>query len=110
MGDGFGVHTGEMREHAGRLEGVVDQIDVAKDAATQATISGTTAYGILCSPLLLPLMGSVEAMGHTAISTARTVVNATAEGIVGMADTYDAVEAAVIKGVETIEKALDGIR
>lgn len=108
MVDGFGVHTGEMRDHAGRLNAVVDRIDVAKDAATQATISGSTAYGILCSPLLLPLMGAVEAMGHTAISTARGVVSATAEGITGMANTYDEVEKAITEVMGNIEKALDG--
>lgn len=44
---GFTVDTGAMRDHARRLDGVVEQINLAQQAAAQATISGTTAYGIL---------------------------------------------------------------
>ncbi|WP_447007486.1 type VII secretion target [Saccharothrix isguenensis] len=109
MTDGFGVHTDAMRQHAGRLDGVVEQIGVAQDAATQATISGTTAYGILCSPLLLPLMGSIEAMGHAAIGTANTVVSATSESIVAMADTYDAVDGAVEGALSKILEKLGSL-
>ncbi len=110
MTDGFGVHTDAMRQHAGRLNGVVEQITVAQEAAAQATISGTTAYGILCSPLLLPLMGGIEAMGHAAIGTANTVVAATSESIVAMADTYDAVDDAVDGLLSEILEKLGSLR
>lgn len=105
---GFNVHTAAMRDHAGRLDGIVEQIGVAQQAATQATISGTTAYGILCSPILLPLMGSIEAAGHAAIATARTVVAATSAGVTGMADTYDAVDAAVSGELHKLVEKLGG--
>lgn len=105
---GFNVHTVAMRDHARRLDGVVEQIGVAQQAAMQATISGTTAYGILCSPILLPLMGSIEAMGHAAIATSKTVVAATSVGVDGMADTYDAVDQAVGGSLHKIIEKLGG--
>ncbi|SDG24085.1 Excreted virulence factor EspC, type VII ESX diderm [Lentzea fradiae] len=105
---GFNVHTIAMREHAGRLDGVAEQIGVAQQAAAQATISGSTAYGILCSPIMLPLMGSIEAAGHAAIATAKTVVAATSAGVTGMADTYDAVDEAIGGNMHKIIEKLGG--
>ena len=49
MTDGFGVHTDEMRAHAEKLRGVADEVGVAQDAAGEASLGGTEAYGILCS-------------------------------------------------------------
>ncbi|SMD19741.1 type VII secretion target [Lentzea albidocapillata] len=105
---GFNVHTVAMRDHARRLDSVVEQIGVAQQAATQATISGTTAYGILCSPILLPLMGSIEITGHAAIATANTVVAATSAGVSAMADTYDNVDEAVGGSLHKLIEKLGG--
>lgn len=89
---GIGVHTGEMRAHAQHLQAVTDQIGVAQDAAGQASLNGTDAYGILCSPILTPLIGAVEVAGMSAIAASNGAVEATAIGIEGMAEAYDELE------------------
>ncbi|WP_330270641.1 ESX-1 secretion-associated protein [Lentzea sp. NBC_00516] len=92
MTGSFNVQTEAMREHAKRLEGIVKQIETAQQAIGQAQINGANAYGILCSPLIEPIMGTIEAAGTGAVNTAHGVVNATVDGVNGMADTYDAVD------------------
>lgn len=92
MTGSFNVQTEAMREHAKRLEGIVKQIETAQQAIGQASINGANAYGILCSPLLEPIMGTIEAAGTGAVNTAHGVVDATVDGVNGMADVYDAVD------------------
>lgn len=89
---GFNVHTQSMRDHARRLEGIVQQIQLAQQAIGQAQINGANAYGILCSPLLEPIMGTIEAAGTGTVNTAHGVVSATVDGVNGMADVYDNVD------------------
>ncbi|GAA4620095.1 type VII secretion target [Saccharopolyspora hordei] len=108
MTDGFGVHTDEMRAHAEKLRGVADEVGVAQDAAGEASLGGTEAYGILCSPILTPLMGVVEAGGMAAIAAARGAVEATSVGIKGMADGYDEVQQAVSELFEKIRSEIGG--
>lgn len=93
-GDGYDVHTEAMREHAGRLDGVQDDIGTALDAAAEVSLGGTEAYGILCSPILTPLIGSIEILGGAAIGATHLAVGATALGVRGMAETYDFMEQA----------------
>jgi hypothetical protein len=108
MTNGYGVHPDAMRDHAGRLDGVVEHIRSAQDAAGQVSLNGTDAYGILCSPVLTPLIGAVEILGMSAIGAADVAVGATATGVRGMAETYDFVEEAVSKTLHDIHGLLDG--
>jgi hypothetical protein len=89
---GFNVQTQAMRDHARRLADIVKQIETAQQAIGQAHINGANAYGILCSPLLEPIMGTIEAAGTGAVGTAHDVVNATVDGVNGMAGAYDSVD------------------
>lgn len=98
----FSVHPEQMRAHARGLDEVVDNLEEAQQAATHATISGTTAYGILCSPILLPMMATVEGLSHAAIETANTAVATTGEAITACADTYDALDAEAKTSFEKI--------
>lgn len=103
---GFNVHTQAMREHAKRLDGIVRQIETAQQAIGQAHINGANAYGILCSPLLEPIMGTVEAAGRAAIGASHGVVDATVDGVNGMADLYDAADKAIEGNLKKIVEKL----
>lgn len=107
MPDGLGVHTEEMRAHAQHLQGVTDQIGVAQEAAGQASLNGTDAYGILCSPILTPLIGAIEVAGMATIGTSNAAVEATASGISGMADAYDEHEKQLSETLQQIMNALE---
>lgn len=64
------------------------------------------AYGILCSPILVPLIGTVEVAGQAAIGAANTAVSATAQGITDMADGYDELEKILGEAFAAIETEL----
>ncbi|MFI6097912.1 type VII secretion target [Lentzea sp. NPDC051213] len=106
MTGSFNVHTQAMREHAKRLDGIVKQIETAQQAIGQARINGANAYGILCSPLLDPIMGTVESAGQLAIATSKGVVDATVDGVNGMADVYDAADQAIEGNLKKIIEKL----
>ncbi len=103
---GFNVHTEAMRDHARRLDGIVKQIEAAQQAIGQAKINGANAYGILCSPLLEPVMGTIEAAGTAAVGTSHGVVSATVDGVNGMAAVYDAVDQKVQGNMQKIVEKL----
>lgn len=107
MGDGFGVHTDEMRAHAKNVEAVAQQLKVAVDAAHTVSMP-SDAYGILCSPLLVPLISALESVGVTTLDTGAAATGATATGIRAMADGYDAVDQAVHDALNEVERALTG--
>jgi hypothetical protein len=106
MTGSFNVHTQSMRDHARRLDGIVGQIEMAQQAIGQARINGANAYGILCSPLLEPIMGTVEAAGVAAIGASHAVVDATVDGVNGMADVYDAADSAIEGNLKKIVEKL----
>lgn len=107
-GNGFEVDTGEMRSHASHLQGVSEQIGKAQDAAGEVSMNGTDAYGILCSPILTPLIGTVEVGGMSAIAASNGAVSATSEAINMMADGYDEMEEQLGKMFEEIAGQLGG--
>ncbi|NHD19008.1 MULTISPECIES: type VII secretion target [Actinopolyspora] len=107
--DGFGVNTDEVRAHAKRLQGVTDQIGTAQDAAGQVSLNGSDAYGVLCSPILTPLIGAIEVQAMTAIGTANAAVEATATGLEGAATAYDEVDQQISELLQSVQDKLGEI-
>ncbi|PRW62662.1 type VII secretion target [Actinopolyspora mortivallis] len=106
---GFGVDTGAMREHARNLGQVTDRLGTARNAAGQVSLNGTDAYGVLCSPVLTPLIGAFETAALTTIGTATAAVEATAAGVRGAADTYDEVDRQAGELLESVRNELGEI-
>lgn len=106
MPDGYTIDTAAMRDHAGRLDGITAQLGTAQDAAGQVSLNGTDAYGILCSPILTPLIGAIEVLGMGAIAATQGAVGATALGVRGMADSYDQAEQLANDMFEAISELL----
>ncbi|WP_017973419.1 type VII secretion target [Actinopolyspora halophila] len=107
--DGFGVNTDEVRAHAKRLQDVTDQIGTAQDAAGQVSLNGADAYGMLCSPILTPLIGSIEVQGMAAIGTANAAVEATATGVDVAAKAYDEVDQQISEILQSVQDELGEI-
>ncbi|MGJ7908854.1 type VII secretion target [Actinopolyspora sp. H202] len=105
----FDVNTDEMRAHAQHLQQVTDRIGTAQGAAGEVSLNGTDAYGLLCSPILTPLIGAIEVQGMATIATANAAVEATAAGIEGAAETYDAVDQHVSELLESVRNELGEI-
>jgi hypothetical protein len=88
--NGFELISGSLEEHGGQLDGLVDRLRQAVDAAHQVSMP-TDAYGIICQPFRM-LLDPVEQYGITALTKAVEAMAATAKGIRDTAKTYQEIE------------------
>jgi hypothetical protein len=85
------VVVSQIRAHAGRVEDVADHVDTARSAASQVSMAGE-AYGMLCSPLLVPILGALEGAGIAGISAGAAAVDGTAMALRTMATSLEVVD------------------
>ena len=102
---GFDVDTVAMRAHAARVHGLVSKADVAKDAAAEVSFH-PEAFGRIGAALVYPLLAPLELAGRGATAMAGESLGATADGITGMADAYDAVDRSVEGFLRQIREVL----
>ena len=94
MSGGFHVDTEAMRKHASNVQGVRQQAGTAVDAARQVSF-GANMYGQIGQMLVFPLMLPLQEAGVASTEAVSDMLGDTAEGITGLADSYDVVETAV---------------
>jgi Excreted virulence factor EspC, type VII ESX diderm len=87
---GYEVLTGELQAHAARVDGLVDRLRAAVDAASQVTMNDS-AYGVICQPFAM-LLQPFEQMGVNALNQAATTVRESAAGVRDTARVYDTTE------------------
>lgn len=100
MAEQMNVVIENLRTHASKVDGVVDQLGVAVDASQEVSLA-SDAYGILCQPFAL-LLDPVEQHGVDVLKKAVEAMEETAENIRGAAEDYQAVDdgnADIIGGV-----------
>jgi hypothetical protein len=88
---GIEIVTEGLRRHAGRVEAVGDEVTNARSAASQVSLQGE-AYGQLCSPILVPILGVLEGAGIVAMTAAASAVDATGGALRAMATSLDIVD------------------
>nr|WP_218888701.1 ESX-1 secretion-associated protein [Saccharopolyspora hordei] len=79
-----------LRTHASKVEGVVDQLNVAVDASRQVTLDNE-AYGILCQPFAM-MIDMVEQNGVQALQKAVEAMQQVAQEVRAAAEDYQAVD------------------
>jgi len=104
MPDGYDVLTEELRTHAGKVDGFVDRLRTAADAANQVTMNND-AFGVLCQPFAM-LLQPFEEMGSNAVSQAVQTVTDTAGKLRDTAGSYDTSDKAEAQTFTTIEGEL----
>lgn len=92
MADGYGVLDDELRAHAGRLDGLHEQLTTALAAARQVSL-GDQAFGQICQ-FFVPVVHAVSTPGVDALSTAADSVTETADAVRDTALTYEQSEQA----------------
>ena len=101
---GFEVDTTAMRAHASKVAGLVGKADQAKDAAAEVSFH-PDAFGTIGAALVYPLLAPLEVAGRGATELASEALSATSDGINGMADAYDFVDASVEGFIRKIKGA-----
>ncbi|WP_397530379.1 ESX-1 secretion-associated protein [Saccharopolyspora sp. 5N102] len=90
-----------LRTHASKVDGVVDQLNVAIDASQQVSLDND-AYGILCRPFAW-MLDPVEQHGVQTLQKAVEAMQEVAENVRGAAEEYQSADDAgsdVIGGIE----------
>jgi hypothetical protein len=85
------VVVSEIRAHADRVEDVGANVDTARSAAGQVSMTAE-AYGRLCGPQLAPVLGSLEAAGIAGIGSCGFALEATATALRTMANSLEVVD------------------
>ncbi len=70
--------TAQIREHAGRVDQQAELIKQAHRAAHEVSMH-TDAYGIICSPIIVPLLKFFEGDAVTSIGETATTVESLAD-------------------------------
>jgi hypothetical protein len=103
MPDGFGVTAGELRAHAGKVDGLAERMGVAVDAANQ--VMPDDAYGIICQ-FLPPVLNPLEQDGHDALTAGQDGFGGIAENLRETADDYERRDEAHGAGFRATERRL----
>lgn len=101
MPDEMNVVIENLRTHASKVDGVVDQLGTAIDASQQVSLDND-AYGILCRPFAW-MIDPVEQMGVEALRTAVTSMQQVADDVRASAEDYQQVDdhnSELIRGVQ----------
>lgn len=96
---GIDIVTEGLRRHAGRVEEVGDQVSNARSAAGQVSMQAD-AYGLLCSPILVPVLGVLEGAGILAMTAAASALDATGGALRALATSLDVVDEIASRRVE----------
>jgi hypothetical protein len=81
----------EIRDHADRVEDVGANVDSARGAAGQVSMTAE-AYGVLCGPLLVGVLAALESAGIVAIDGCASALDGTATALRAMAKSLEAVD------------------
>ncbi|SER92985.1 hypothetical protein [Actinokineospora terrae] len=84
--------TASLSTHAGRLAAVADGIRDADSAAAQVGLGGVEAYGLLCSPLVIPALQVFQGHMDDLLKSASDLAGALSEGISRTVTDYDELE------------------
>ncbi|MEV4728927.1 ESX-1 secretion-associated protein [Saccharopolyspora sp. NPDC049426] len=101
MPDEMNVAIENLRTHASKVDGVVDQLSTAVDVSQQVSLNND-AYGILCRPFAW-MIDPVEQNGVDALREAVTSMRQIADDVRATAEDYQQVDdsnSALIRGVQ----------
>ena len=92
-GAGYEVgDPGELAAHASKVAGVADGIREAGAAAAEVGLGGVQAYGLLCSPLLIPALQAFQGDSDDMLRSAADLATALSAGISQTIASYDELE------------------
>lgn len=89
---GYEVDPAALRSHAARLGRIAGQIEHAADAANEEGIGGAHPYGLLFSPIAVPVLGAVAAAAKQLISGAGALGRGMQSSLSKNTDVYELVE------------------
>ncbi|GAA2785692.1 type VII secretion target [Saccharopolyspora taberi] len=99
----FEVVSEELTAHASHLDGLVDRMDSAIEAAEQVSMADE-AYGLLCS-FLPPIVNPMEEEGMNALKAASEGISTTADNVRSTAKNYQETDDANSDSFKPLDEA-----
>ncbi|SDI19134.1 hypothetical protein SAMN05192558_101219 [Actinokineospora alba] len=81
-----------LSAHAGKVAGVADGIREANTAGGQVGLGGVEAYGLLCSPLMIPALQVFQGDMDELLRSASDLAGGLSDGIKQTITDYDELE------------------
>jgi hypothetical protein len=80
--DGYGIKDPDtLSSHAGKVADVSTMISEANAAGQQVGLGGVQAYGLLCSPVIIPILQAFQGDSDDLLKSASDLAGALADGI-----------------------------
>lgn len=91
-GPGYDVDSGELHAHAGKVTEVADKVSAANNAGAQVGLGGVEAYGLLCSPIMIPALQMFQGDLDELTKSASDLAQSLADGIKANVTDYQQLE------------------
>jgi hypothetical protein len=88
----FIVDPDQLKDHAGQTRQIAKGVDQAADAASEEGIGGVDAYGLICSPILIPALHLFFGDAGSLVKSAADFGDAMADGLESNSDVYAGVD------------------
>ncbi|GLZ43603.1 ESX-1 secretion-associated protein [Actinokineospora sp. NBRC 105648] len=93
MSPGFEIDDpAALSAHAGQVAGVAEGIREANTAGQQVGLGGVQAYGLLCSPLVIPALQVFQGQVDDLLQSASDLAGALSDGITRTITDYEDLE------------------
>ena len=81
-----------LSAHAGKVAGVAEGIREASEAGNRVGLGGVEAYGLLCSPLVIPALRAFQGNADDLLRSAADLASALSAGVSRTITDYDDLE------------------
>lgn len=101
---GYQVDPAALREHASRVGAIAGRIEHASAAAKEEGIGGAHPYGLLFSPLVVPVLGTVATAAKAMIAGTGALGRGMQSSLSKNVDVYELAEqrtAETLKGLSS---------
>ena len=91
------IRTDELSQHKAHVAQVASAVDLAKQASYEAGIGGT-AFGLLCTPMLLPPLLIMESAARRTMQSATDALERTSRQLGLTTEDFNSQEADLTRG------------
>jgi hypothetical protein len=99
---GYQVDPAQLREHATRLGALAGKVEHAADAANTEGIGGAHPYGLLFSPLAVPVLGLVAGLAKKMITGSGALGREMQTSLTKNVDVYELAEKQIATAVKKV--------
>jgi hypothetical protein len=102
----FIVDPTQLKDHSAEVRAVAQGVAQASAAADQVGIGGVDAYGLICSPIMIPALHLFFGDAGALVANTADFGDAMADGLESNSDVYDGVDKQIHESLNKIKSDL----